>query len=236
MLPILTLLWPFLETAVKKNKHLLGEYPEKNDNKIQRNVLTALNAMGTILFGGLYMKYKTKETFIMAVLFPIIFYMYDAYYIWFHKVKDHYPMLFHHGAAIYFLQCIYAYEGKIKDVMILATIGLEFSNLPLQYVYHFLKSNEVKDIRYYKKLLSLKRIQLIVYALIRVLMYGYIVLYYTKDINHQPVLLSSLILLFCMGIYWFQHQVKGYFKTKKELKALQEQEKEKEEIESIKKK
>ena len=36
---------------------------------------------------------------------------------------------------------------------------------------------------------------------------------YFNDIKHKPVFTSSMVLIYCMGAYWLQHQIKGYFKS-----------------------
>lgn len=225
MLPILTLLWPFLETVIKKNKRLLGKYPEVNDLKLQRNLISALNAGGTVIFGLLYLKFKSNSLFLMSLLYPTMYYIYDAYYIWFHKVKEHYPYFLHHGATIYLLQSIYSYEGIVRDVMIQAVVGLELTNLPLLYTYHFLKSNQVKDITYYEKLMKVKLIQLAFYFIIRIIFFGFLIKKYGHHIKHQPIFSSSLFVLYLMGLYWVVFQIKGYMKSRNEWIALQKREK-----------
>ena len=87
-------------------------------------------------------------------------------------------------------------------------------------MYDFLKKNNEKNINYYKKLLSYKEIQLVIYGFFRILIYGYIIYTYSKEALHQPILISSIYLIFFMGAYWLQHQIKGYIKTRKEYKEL----------------
>lgn len=108
----------------------------------------------------------------------------------------------------------------MRNVMLSGLICIELSNLPLYFVYDFLKKNKEKNINYYKKLIGFKEIQLTIYGFFRILIYGYIIYNYSKEALHQPILISSIYLLFFMGVYWLQHQIKGYFKTKKEYKEL----------------
>lgn len=111
----------------------------------------------------------------------------------------------------------------MKNIMVLGLICIEISNLPLYYVYDFLKRNQVtntKNIQYFEKLLQLKQIQLVIYGFFRIFVYGYIIYYYTKETIHQPILISSIYLIFFMGAYWLQHQIKGYYKTKNEYNDL----------------
>jgi hypothetical protein len=100
--------------------------------------------------------------------------------------------------------------------MLLGLISIEISNLPLYYVYNFLKTNKEKNEQYYNKLLHLKKTQLGIYGFFRILIFGYIIFNYTNQLMHQPILISSIYLIFLMGAYWLQHQVKGFFKTKNE--------------------
>ena len=221
MLPILLILWPFLEKWVKNNKHRLGNLPIEEDIKIQRNILSSFNAIGIIILGMLYLKTNNKIIFMMTILYPIIFYIYDIYYIWFNDLRQNYIYIIHHAAAIYFLQCIYLYQGHVKNIMIFALTCLEVSNLPLYYVYHYLKVNKNKDIAYYEELLKLKKIQLSIYGLFRILVFSYILYYYTKEVP-QPILKISVLSIYFMGLFWFQHQIKGCFITRNKLKKLQQ--------------
>ena len=86
--------------------------------------------------------------------------------------------------------------------MLSGLICIELSNLPLYFVYDFLKKNNEKDINHYKKLLNYKEIQLVIYGFFRIL----ITIFSYKKIF--------------IGAYWLQHQIKGYFKTKNEYKEL----------------
>lgn len=220
MLPILLTFWPFMETVLKRNKKMLGECPVEEEEKIQRNILSCLNAVGTIMFSLLFFKTKNNMMLMATILYPIVFYIYDTYCLWFESNKPDYKYIIHHIAAIYVIQCIYLYDGIIQKVIISKLIFVELSNLPLYYVYHYLKTNKVKDCDYYKKLLNLKIFQLSSYGFLRVVVCGYLLFTYFNDIKHKPVFTSSMVLIYCMGAYWLQHQVKGYFKTKKEYKEL----------------
>lgn len=219
MLPILLVLWPFMEEVLKNNKNRLGDCLKENEEKIQRNALSFLNAIGTIILGVLYLKTNNNLVFMAAILYPIIFYIYDTYYIWFKK-KEGYAYIVHHLAAIYYIQCIYLYDTKMRNVMLSGLICIELSNLPLYFVYDYLKKNNTKTINYYKKLLSYKEKQLVIYGFFRIIIYGYIIYNYSKDALHQPILLSSIYLIFFMGAYWLHHQIQGYFKTKNEYKEM----------------
>ena len=85
MLPILLTFWPFMEKVFKNNKKYLGICSKENEEKIQRNALSSLNAIGTIILGVLYLKTNNSLIFMAAILYPIVFYIYDTYYIWFNK-------------------------------------------------------------------------------------------------------------------------------------------------------
>lgn len=220
MLPILLTFWPFMEKVFKNNKKCLGNCSKENEEKIQRNALSSLNAIGTIVLGLLYLKTKSSFFFMAAILYPIVFYVYDTYYIWFNKKDEGFTYIIHHLAAIYYIQCIYLYDTKMRNVMLFGLICIELSNLPLYFVYDFLKKNNEKNIEYYKKLLGYKKIQLLIYGFFRIVIYGYIIYNYSIMAYHQPILVSSIYLIFFMGAYWLQHQIKGYFKTKNEYKEL----------------
>ena len=224
MLPILLTYWPFIETLLKNNKKYLGNFGEELDISIQRNILSSINAIGTIILGAIFLNNNNNNMAFMAtILYPIVYYIYDTYYLWFHKKNKGLPYIIHHLAAIYFIQCIYLYNNEMKNIMVLGLICIEISNLPLYYVYDFLKRNQVtntKNIQYFEKLLQLKQIQLVIYGFFRIFVYGYIIYYYTKETIHQPILISSIYLIFFMGAYWLQHQIKGYYKTKNEYNDL----------------
>lgn len=228
MLPILLSFWPFMEKVFKNNKKYLGNCTVQNEEKIQRNALSSLNAIGTIILGALYLKTNNNFFFVASILYPIVFYIYDTYYLWFNKNNQGFAYIIHHLAAIYYIQCIYLYEAKMRNIMLSGLICIELSNLPLYFVYDFLKKNSEKNdnyeenINYYKKLINYKEIQLVIYGFFRILIYGYIIYNYSKEAFHQPVLISSIYLIFFMGIYWLQHQIKGYFRTKKEYTDLLE--------------
>lgn len=220
MLPILLTFWPFMETVLKRNKKMLGEYPVEEEEKIQRNILTTLNAIGSIILTLIYFKTKNNKVFIATILFPIVFYIYDTYYLWFNQGMKGINHIAHHITAIYTLQTIYSSETNLQKYILYAFITSELSNLPLYRVYHFLKANKVKDCDYYKKLLNLKKIQLFVYGFLRIIVGGYLIFVSFSLYKHKPITTLSLMMIFSMGAYWFQHQVKGYFKTKKEYKEL----------------
>lgn len=220
MLPILLTFWPFMEKVLENNKKYLGNCLKENEEKIQRNVLSSLNAIGTIILGVLYLKTNNSLIFIASILYPIVFYIYDTYYIWFKKKEEGFAFIVHHLAAIYYIQCIYLYDTKMRNVMLFGLICIELSNLPLYYVYDYLKKNDEKNLEYHKKLLKYKEIQLVIYGFFRILIYGYIIYNYSKEASHQPILISSIYLIFFMGVYWLQHQIKGYFKTRNEYKEL----------------
>lgn len=216
MLPILLTFWPFMEKVFSNNKKYLGNCVKENEEKIQRNALSTLNAIGTIILGVLYLKTNNSLIFMAVILYPIIFYIYDTYYIWFNKKEQGFTYIIHHLAAIYYIQCIYLYDTKMRNVMLSGLIFIELSNLPLYFVYDFLKKNNEKNVDYYKKLISYKEIQLVIYGFFRILIYGYIIYNYSKEASHQPILISSIYLIFFMGVYWLQHQIRGYFKTKED--------------------
>jgi len=239
MLPILLTFWPFLETVLQKNSKYINinnnnnknineknineknnNFNDNNNNSIRQNFLSAFNAIGTIILGVIYLKTKNDLSFSAVILFPMVFYIYDTYNLWFNRKIDKLAYICHHLAAIYYLQCIFLYGNEMRLIMILALICIELSNLPLYYVYDFLKRNNEKTEQYYKKLLDLKCIQLVFYGICRILVFGYIIYNYSKEVKHQPILLSSIYLIFFMGAYWLQHQIKGYFKTKNEYKEL----------------
>lgn len=220
MLPILLTFWPFMEKVFKNNKKYLGICSKENEEKIQRNALSSLNAIGTIVFSLLFLKTKNYMMLMIAILYPIVFYVYDTYYLWFQTNKPDYKYIIHHIAAIYVIQCIYLYDGIIQKAIISKLIFVELSNLPLYYVYHYLKTEKEKNIQFYKKLLNLKIVQLGSYGFLRVIVCGYLLYKYFNDIKHMPIFTSSMILIYLMGAYWLQYQIKGYFKTKKEYKEL----------------
>lgn len=227
MLPILLTFWPFLETLLKKNAKYINTnsdntFDNENNKSIRQNILSAVNAIGTIILGAVYLQTKNDLAFTAVILYPIVFYIYDTYNLWFNKKIGKFAYICHHLAAIYYLQCIYLYGNDMRLVMILALICIEISNLPLYYVYDFLKRNNEKTEQYYKKLLSLKFIQLVIYGICRILIFGYIIYNYSKEVKHQPILVSSVFLIFLMGVYWLQHQTKGYFKTKQEYNNIKE--------------
>ena len=221
MVPILLTFWPFMETLLEKNKKYLGKYPADEEVKIQRNIMTTMNAIGTIILVLIYFKTQNNMVFVATILYPLIFYIYDAYYIWFNNENNkgfHY--IIHHLAGIYLLQCIYFTSGDIRNKNLIVLMCVELSNLPLYYVYHFLKVNNKKDLNYYEKLINMKRVQLSIYGILRIVISGYILFQIFKDVKHKPIFTSSMILIYLMGAYWLQHQIKGYFITKKEYNDL----------------
>jgi hypothetical protein len=220
MLPILLTFWPFMEKVIKNNKKYLGNCLKENQEKIQRNALSSLNAIGSIILTLLYLITKNDMTLMTAILFPLIFYIYDTYYLWFHKEQTGFKYIVHHLTAIYSLQCIYLSKYDTQIIIFLAFLCTELSNIPLYYVYHFLKTNDIKDIEYYKKLLNIKKIQLILYTSLRIFCCGYLFLKVFEKCKHKPVLTLSFILIYFMGAYWLNHQIKGYFKTQKEYEEL----------------
>ena len=118
MLPILLTFWPFMEKVFKNNKKYLGNCSAHDEEKIQRNALSSLNAIGTIILGALYLKTNNSLIFMAAILYPIVFYIYDTYYIWFNKKEQGLSYIVHHLAAIYYIQCIYLYDTKMRNVML----------------------------------------------------------------------------------------------------------------------
>jgi len=218
MLPILLTFWPFMEKVLKNNNHYFGNI--KNEDKIQRNIMSSFNAIGTIILVALYLITNNSLIFMASILYPIVFYIYDSYYIWFNNNEHGLTYIVHHLAAIYYLQCIYLYNNKMRNVMLSGLLCIELSNLPLYFVYDFLKKNSEKNIHYYNKLITYKQIQFAIYGFFRILIFGYIIYNYSNEAYHQPILISSIYLIFFMGAYWLQHQVKGYYKTKNEYFSL----------------
>ena len=220
MLPILLTFWPFMEKVLKNNKKYLGICSKENEEKIQRNVLSSLNAIGSIILTIVYLKTKNNMAFMAAILYPVVFYIYDTYYLWFHDKNKSFHFIVHHLTAIYLIQCIYLHTGIVRVANLIVFLSIELSNLPLYYVYHYLKTEKDKNIQYYKTLLNLKIVQLGSYGFLRVIVCGYLLYKYFNDIKHMPIFTSSMILIYFMGAYWLQHQIKGYFKTKNEYKEL----------------
>lgn len=217
MLPILLSFWPFMDTFFKKKVSKLKNLDDKTKTSIKQNFLSSINAIGTILLGLLYLKTKNDLIFKAVILYPIIFYIFDLNFLWYNNHKNEkFGYIIHHLAAIYFIQSIYLYDTNNQNIMILSLISLEISNLPLYYVYNFLKSNIEKNKSYYEKLLNLKILQVFIYGICRVIFFGYIIYKYSNEVKHQPILLMSIYMIFLMGIYWMQHQYKGYFKTLRE--------------------
>lgn len=220
MLPILLTFWPFMEKVLKNNKKYLGICSKENEEKIQRNVLSSLNAIGSIILTIVYLKTKNNMAFMAAILYPVVFYIYDTYYLWFNKKNTGFHYIVHHLTAIYSLQCIYLSNYDTQILIFLAFLCTELSNIPLYYVYNFLKTNDIKDISYYKKLLNIKKIQLTLYAFFRIFCCGYLFFKGFEKCKHKPVLTLSFILIYFMGAYWLNHQIKGYFITKKEYEKI----------------
>ena len=160
------------------------------------------------------MHVENNNLFYFIFFFSIVYFIYDSYSIWFNKIKDYYPFLIHHCASIYFLQCLFNYEGAIKNKMILGYIILEITNLPSYYIYYFIKTNKTKNEEYYKKLLNMKKIQIGLYIVLRIFIFAYLMKIMYNNVCHQPVLSSCIIGLYFMGIYWLYKLSQGYLKTK----------------------
>ena len=222
MLPIALIFWPFLETIIKNNKNLIV-YKKYNENdlfKINSQFISGFHALSIIIFGFVYLFTQSNYLFLFIFFFSIIYFIYDSYSIWFNKITDYYPYLIHHGASIYFLQCLFNYQGNVKSKMILGYVFIEITNLPSYFIYYFLKTNDNKNEKYYKKLLNLKLIQLVLYIIFRLFIFGYLMKYCYSDIKHQPVLTFSILGLYLMGVYWSFHLTQGYLKTKTDFNNL----------------
>lgn len=218
MLPILLTFWPFMETVIKKNKKYLGNCAVDVEEKVQRNILSSLNAVGTIILIIIYLNTQNNLIFTATILYPVIFYIYDTYYLWFNsnKKNNSFTYIIHHLTAIYLIQCIYLYNGNLRTTILIVLLCIELSNLPLYYVYHFLKTNNEKNIKFYERLLLLKKLQLGIYGFLRIVISGIFFNKYFDYIKHMPIFTSSFVLIFCMSSIWIYHQFNGYFKTKKE--------------------
>jgi len=223
MLPIALIYWPFLETIIKKNKSNIvkGKFTNTEWFKINSQFISGFHALSIIIFGCIFLVTRDNNLFYFIFFFSIVYFIYDSYSIWFNKIKDYYPFLIHHGASIYFLQCLFNYEGAIKNKMILGYIILEITNLPSYYIYYFIKTNKTKNEEYYKKLLNVKSIQLGLYFVLRMFVFGYLMKIMYKNVCHQPVLSSCIIGLYFMGIYWMYKLTQGYLKTKSDYEKLQ---------------
>lgn len=217
MVPILLTFWPFMETLLKNNKKYLGKCFVEDEVKIQRNVMSAMNAIGSVILSLIYIKTKNSKVLMAALLYPIIFYMYDIFYLFFNKKSESLNYMLHHLAAIYILQCVYLTQGNSQTILLLSFICSELSNLSLYYVYYFLKINKNQDqnIEYYKKLMKMKIVQLSMYGFLRIFVCGYLFYKGFNFFTHKPIMVLSIIMIYFMSVYWLQNQVKGYFKTKK---------------------
>jgi len=222
MLPISLTFWAFIETILKKHKDKLikGNYSTTDLYKFNSHFLAGIHAVMTIFSGTLYLITKELNLFYFLFFFSIIYFIYDSYSIWFNRIKEYYLYLLHHGASIYFLQCLINYEGITKNLMVFGYILIEISNLAEYYIYYFLKTAKTKDNDYYKKLLNLKMGQLIVYVLMRVFGFGYLMKITYKEIIHKPVLSGCFVSLYIMGLYWSYKLTQSYLKTKKEYEEL----------------
>jgi hypothetical protein len=218
MLPIALTYWPFLETFLENNiQKILPEKLSKIDiYKIRANLISGFHALSIIIFGCIYLVTQSNNLFYFIFFFSIVYFIYDSYSVWFNKIKEYYPYFIHHGASIYFLQCLLNYDGDVKSKMILGYVFLEISNLPSYYIYYYLKTNKNKTEEYYKKLLNLKLGQLGLYGIMRLVIFGYLMTKCYKDIIHQPVLTLCIISLYFMGIYWSYQLSMGYIKTQKD--------------------
>lgn len=220
MLPIAIIYWPFLETVLKNN-NIKGCNLKLNDlKKMNGNFISAFHALSIIIFGCIYLVTQSSNLFYLIFFFSIVYFIYDSYSIWLNKIKEHYPYFIHHGASIYFLQCLLNYEGNVKNSMILCYILLEITNLPSYYIYYYLKTNATKNEEYYKNLLNLKLGQLGLYFVLRLIVFGYLIKNCYKNICHQPVLTSCIVGLYIMGVYWSYKLIQGYLKTKKDYEKI----------------
>lgn len=221
MLPIAITYWPFLETVLNNNRHKIfyNELKQYNDNDLYRmksNMISSFHAISIIVFGLTYLATQYNNLFYFIFFFSIVYFIYDSYSIWFNKNEEQYKYLFHHGATIYFLQCLINYEGITKKYMVFGYILLEISNLPEYYIYSYLKSSVIKDEIYYDKLLKLKMGQIILYVIMRLFGFGYLFIMIYKNLYHQPILLFCIIALYIMGLYWSYRLSQGYLKTRNE--------------------
>ncbi len=222
MLPIALTYWPFLQTFLKNNKeYFVNKNCSKEElQKLISNFVSGSHALSIIIFGCIYLVTQSSNLFYFIFFFSIVYFIYDSYSIWFNKIKEYYPYFIHHGASIYFLQCLLNYEGDVKNTMILGYILLEITNLPSYYIYYYLKTNETKNEEYYKKLLNLKLGQLGLYFVLRLIVFGYLMKYCYKYICHQPVLTSCIVGLYIMGVYWSYKLIQGYLKTKEDYEKI----------------
>lgn len=222
MLPIALIYWPFLETFLRNNKKYIldKKYNKEELHKINSHFISGFHALSIIIFGCIYLVTQSSNVFYFIFFFSIVYFIYDSYSIWFNKIKEYYPYFIHHGASIYFLQCLLNYEGDVKNTMISGYILLEITNLPSYYIYYYLKTNETKNEEYYKKLLNLKLGQLGLYGVLRLIVFGYLMKYCYKYICHQPVLTSCIVGLYIMGVYWSYKLIQGYLKTKENYKKI----------------
>lgn len=222
MLPIALCYWSFLETFLNNHMQKLVSYTITNSDiyKIRANFISGFHALSIILFGCIYLVTQSNNLFYFIFFFSIVYFIYDSYSIWFNKIKEYYPYFLHHGASIYFLQCLLNYDGIVKSKMILGYIILEISNLPSYYIYYFLKTNINKTEKYYKKLMNLKLGQLGLYGIMRIVFFAYLMIKTFKHVRHQPVLTLCIIFLYLMGIYWTYQLSMGYSKTKREYEKI----------------
>jgi hypothetical protein len=192
------------------------------DDKVQRNILSFLNAAGTLGFGIIYLYTQNIFFFNLAVLYPVTYYIYDTYIILNNKYFIDYGYLYHHVITLYFLKTLYKANMDLRFILLKILIFAELSNLPIYWVYHLIKTEDHNKQNYYTQLIKFKKIEIGWYILIRIIYFSYLI--YNNYNSIDNLLLKNLSLtIYLLGIFWCFKQIKSLHKDiiiEREIKSL----------------
>tara|TARA_B100002051_G_C16715273_1_gene628998 strand:+ start:691 stop:1362 length:672 start_codon:yes stop_codon:yes gene_type:complete len=214
--------WPGLHIIY--DKYLTNIYDNQEvKEKIVRNAISFTNCIGTMLFCMCYYITQNEILFNLLTIIPLMFYIYDTYFILNKKLVNEYNYIIHHILTIVYFEKVYLVYHQHRNELLTILFMLEISNIPIYLVYHMLQELKLEpdNIKLQNKLYTLKKIQLGIYGPLRII---YVPYFFHKHQELFPRSAELLAILFYMiGCYWFSNQCLHFIKnSKKNIKDIKD--------------
>jgi len=172
------------------------------NKKNSRNLVAALHALFSVILNGIYLFTGNNTIGFISHCLSLGYFSFDLYYMFLFEKINLLRILFiyHHLASIYMI----FNHHLIYNSHQLLFFG-ELSNLPSYVVYHYMHNN-TEDVCTYIIIKMFKKIQKIVYGIIRIPIMTYILvnMINTLDFTNPDVVKIVTIIspVYMMGLIW----------------------------------
>lgn len=182
------------------NRILENYFNKKN----ARNMIAGLHAFSSVVSNSAYLLVGNPILNTISLNISIGYFLFDGYYIIrFDKLNLlRYFYLYHHFASLYMIKNHILFNGANLIILV-----AELSNLPSYVIYHYMHIEDEKKNKKTEEIVNItKKIQKVMYGLIRVPVMSYILYDILANVDFSipgvPWLIGITFPVYLMGIGW----------------------------------